>query len=100
MEIDINMIKSKNLTFSSMVPVLSSRYNTQGLVCPSLHTRAWACKSADGLKQESKSTRRLPPTRFRPCPPARVLTVFEKEGGREGRKEGREEDQTEKSDLH
>lgn len=44
------------LTFSSMVPVVSSLYTKHGLDCPSLQMRAMACLSIAGFQSLSYST--------------------------------------------
>ena len=58
--------------FSSIVPAESNRYTWTGLVWPSRQTRAMACSSCAGFQSGSNRSKRLPPTRFRPQPPARV----------------------------
>ena len=54
-------------------PAESSLYTWTGRAWPSRQTRAMACSSCAGFQSGSNRSKRLPPTRFRPQPPARVL---------------------------
>ena len=59
---------------SSTVPAVTSWYKTTSFLCPMRCARLCACSSTNGLKSGSYMITVSAVARFRPSPPARVLT--------------------------
>ena len=59
---------------SSTVPAVTSWYTTTSFLCPMRCARLCACSSTNGLKSGSYMITVSAVARFRPSPPARVLT--------------------------
>mmetsp|Transcript_17266 Transcript_17266/g.33632 ORF Transcript_17266/g.33632 Transcript_17266/m.33632 type:complete len:209 (-) Transcript_17266:1588-2214(-) len=59
---------------ASYVPLVTSRYTLTFLFCPIRCTRAWACISCCGFQSESKMITVSAVDKFRPTPPALVVS--------------------------